>query len=63
MLRHVKRYFGAIGFRVWYDEDHMQWDLVKSMQDGILKSKVVLACISVAYEKSQNCMFELVSGP
>ena len=62
VLRHVKRYFGAIGFRVWYDEDHMQWDLVKSMQDGILKSKVVLACISVAYEKSQNCMFELAEA-
>ena len=37
----------------------MQWDLVKYMQDGVAKSKLVLACISKDYEASQNCMFEL----
>ena len=37
----------------------MQWDLKRSMEDGILKSKVVLACISREYEGSRNCMYEL----
>ncbi len=59
VLRHVKRYFASIGYKVWYDEEAMQWDLKRSMEDGILKSKVVLACISKDYESSRNCMFEL----
>ena len=59
VLRHAKRYLNAVGYKVWYDEDDIQWDLVKSMRDGVAKSKVVLACISRDYENSQNCMFEL----
>jgi len=62
VLRYVKRYFNSVGYKVWYDEDDMQWDLVKSMQEGVSKSKVVLACISRDYEKSRNCMFELAES-
>ncbi len=36
----------------------MRWNLVESMQEGVLKSEIVLACIRRDYEKSQNCMFE-----
>jgi hypothetical protein len=50
VLRHAKRYLNAVGFKVWYDEDDMQWDLIKSMRDGVAKSKVVLACIIKDYE-------------
>ena len=59
VLRHAKRYLNEVGYKVWYDEDDIKWDLVKSMRDGVSKSKVVLACISKVYEASQNCMFEL----
>jgi len=62
VLRYVKRYLNAVGYKVWYDEDDMQWDLVKSMQEGVSKSKVVLVCISRAYESSRNCMFELTES-
>ena len=37
----------------------MVWDLKRSLEAGVLKSKVVLACISQSYEKSRNTMFEL----
>ena len=58
-MRQVKRHLNNLGYKVWYDEIHMQWDLKSSMRDGIMKSKVVLACISTAFEKSKFCMFEL----
>ncbi len=55
VLKHAKRYLSALGCKVWYDEGDMQWDLVQSMTEGVKKrSKSVLACISKAYERSQN---------
>ena len=59
VMRQVKRHLNNLGYKVWYDEIPMQWDLKSSMRDGIMKSKVVLACISTAFEKSNFCMFEL----
>ena len=59
VLRYAKHNLASLGYRVWYDENDTQWDIVRSMKEGVEKSKVVLACISVAYENSNNCMFEL----
>jgi serine/threonine protein kinase len=58
-LQHVCALLVAKGFRVWYDEDHMGWDLVTSMDQGIKNSKVVIACIDKEYESRENCMHEL----
>ena len=47
------------GYRVWYDQNDMEYDLKKSMVDGISKSKMVLACVNSTYQNRENCMFEL----
>jgi serine/threonine protein kinase len=59
VMRHIKRFLASIGYKTFYDQDNMQWDLKRSMEEGVLRCKVVLACISRDYEKSKNCMFEL----
>jgi hypothetical protein len=59
VLNHAKRYLTSLGYKVWYDQNDMQWDIAQSMRDGVMKSKVVLACISKTYESSKNCMHEL----
>ena len=33
------------GYRVWYDQYEMGFDLVKSMKEGIERSTVVLCCV------------------
>ena len=48
-----------VGFRVWYDENDMAYDLQRSMRQGIERSSVVLACINKTYEQRPNCVFEL----
>ena len=58
-VRHLYKVLHDRGYRVWYDENDMQHNLVKSMQDGIAKSKVVLICASPSYQTSINTMFEL----
>ena len=47
------------GYTVWYDVHHMGYDLKKSMEQGIQKSVVVLACVDSEYQKRDNCMLEL----
>ena len=37
----------------------MGWDLTKSMNDGVKRSTVVLACVDKGYQDSSNCMLEL----
>ena len=37
----------------------MGWDLTKSMNDGVKRSKVVLACVDKGYQDRPNCMLEL----
>jgi hypothetical protein len=34
VLRYVKRYLNAVGYKVWYDEDDIQWDL-RMIYNGI----------------------------
>ena len=62
VLRHVYDHLVSVGYRVWYDENEMGWDLKKSMQEGITNSKVVLVCLNQAYEASKNCMHELIES-
>lgn len=58
-LSHVYYLLIQSGYRVWYDESYMGYDLQKSMREGIANSDVVVACISTTYQDSKNCMFEL----
>ena len=58
-LSHVYNILTTIGYRVWYDQDEMGWDLQASMKKGISKSKVMLVCFDALYQSRPNCMFEL----
>ena len=44
---------------MWYDQTEMGWDLNKSMNDGIKRSTVMLACVDKGYQDRPNCMLEL----
>ena len=46
------------GYRVWYDQNEMGFDLVKSMKEGIERSTVVLCCVDSIYQQRDNCMLE-----
>jgi serine/threonine protein kinase len=48
-----------MGYRVWYDEKEMGFDLDSSMREGIEKSEVVLCCANSLYQSRSNCMFEV----
>ncbi len=59
VLSYVKYFLSSAGYKVWYDENDLGYDLKKSMKDGIEKSTVVLVCLNQTYENRENCMFEL----
>jgi hypothetical protein len=59
VLRHVKGFLEKKGYRVWYDEDEIGWNMKKCMEEGIMRSKVFLVCLNSTYEGRENCMFEL----
>ena len=59
LLRYVYAALVEAGYRVWYDENEMGWNLEESMRNGIAQSTVFLCCISSKYQKRPNCMFEL----
>ena len=48
-----------MGYLVWFDVNHMGFDLVASMKGGIARSKVVVACVDSGYQDRPNCMLEL----
>ena len=58
-LSHVYRLLTAKGYRVWYDQSEMGFDLEASMKNGIDKSSVFLACLDSGYQQRPNCMLEL----
>ena len=62
VLRYAKKYLNSHGYRVWYDENDIGWDLSRSMKDGIQNSQIILVCLNKAYESSKNCMFELIES-
>ena len=62
VLRYVKKFLNSYGYRVWYDENEMGWDLSKSMKDGIENSQIVLVCLNKLYLSRENCMFELIES-
>ena len=51
-----------LGYRVWYDQAEMGWDLTKSMNDGVKRSTVMLACVDKGYQERPNCMLELCAA-
>ncbi len=59
ILSYVKKFLNSHGYRVWYDENEMGWDLSRSMKEGIENSQLVLVCLNKLYESRQNCMYEL----
>jgi len=59
ILSHVYKWLTGAGFRVWYDQTDMGYDLKDSMIDGITRSTIVLACVNSRYETRPNCMFEV----
>ena len=68
LVEHLYSLLVAEGYRVWIDKSDMGLDLVRSMQEGIQNSVVVVACIDSAYQNvkkvsgsdgSNNCMLEL----
>ena len=62
VLRHVMKFLNSSGYRVWYDQNEMGWDVSRSMTDGIENSQIVLVCLNKLYLGSKNCMFELVES-
>jgi hypothetical protein len=62
VLQYVKKFLNSYGYRVWYDQNEMGWDLSRSMKDGIENSQIVLVCLNKLYLSSKNCMFELVES-
>jgi serine/threonine protein kinase len=47
------------GYRVWYDQNDMGYDLQKSMREGIANSTVTVACIDDKYQIRENCLTEI----
>ena len=62
VLRYVKKFLNSYGYRVWYDQNEMSWDLSRSMRDGIENSQIVLVCLNKLYLSRENCMFELIES-
>ena len=58
-LSYVYRILTREGYKVWYDQEEMGFDLRESMQSGIADSKIVLVCLGTIYQSSVNCMYEL----
>mmetsp|Transcript_5198 Transcript_5198/g.7998 ORF Transcript_5198/g.7998 Transcript_5198/m.7998 type:complete len:1640 (-) Transcript_5198:13-4932(-) len=58
-LSHVYCYLSKIGFRVWYDENEMGYNLERSMVEGIQNSTVFMACINRTYQCREFCRKEL----
>jgi serine/threonine protein kinase len=61
-LSHVYYMLVRRGYRVWYDQNDMGFDLHESMKDGIANSNVVLVCCNRTYQTRKNCMFELAEA-
>lgn len=59
VLSYVFAWLTSLGYRVWYDQNEMGYDLQASMREGIAKSTIVLVCVNSTYQSRQNCMFEL----
>lgn len=58
-VRSLSAALQQIGYRVWFDEKNMGHDMPQSMKNGVMKSKIFLACICRNYQQSDNCMLEL----
>ena len=58
-VRYLYKLLVNRGYCVWYDENDGGHNLMNSMQRGINRSKVVIACVSPVYQASDNTMTDL----
>jgi hypothetical protein len=58
-LAHVYHYLCCSGYKVWYDQNEMGYNLDHSMLTGIRNSKIVVVCLSRIYQERANCLKEL----
>jgi len=47
------------GFEVWIDQHDFHGYLDESTKDAVMDCDIFVACVSPAYEKSENCMAEM----
>ncbi|KAJ3326875.1 hypothetical protein HDU76_012553 [Blyttiomyces sp. JEL0837] len=46
-------------FKVWFDEREMRGNMYERMAEGVMKSKVITAILTIGYTQSQNCKYEI----
>jgi hypothetical protein len=56
--RRIRDALRARGLTVWWDEERMAGDIASAMAEGITNARVVLLCVSKAYQDSVNCRSE-----
>jgi hypothetical protein len=61
-VSHIFHFLTKKKYRVWYDQNDMQHEMLKSMSEGISMSSVIIVCASQAYQTSNFCMYELRSA-
>jgi serine/threonine protein kinase len=59
LLSHIYYHLVNRGYRVWYDQNEMGYNIKESIQQGIENSKVVLACVNSVFQTREHCMDEL----
>ena len=60
-LCHCHRFLTRKGYRVWYDQVDVGFNLKNSMRSGIGKSTLVIACpnVTIFMQSRENCIFAL----
>lgn len=58
LCRRIRDALRGAGLRVWWDEEVMAGDIATAMAEGIAGARVVLLCVSKAYQDSANCRSE-----
>lgn len=58
-VANIFTYLKKTVYRVWYDVHDMGHNLKEFMRNGVANSTVFLLCISLEYQISENCMFEM----
>ena len=57
-VKQISEYLIDSGIRIWSDDKEINGNIYNAMADGIERSKIVILCISKAYDESVNCCRE-----
>ena len=57
-VKMISQYLSDSGLNVWSDDKEMSGNIYDAMAVGIERSKVIILCISKAYDESANCCRE-----